>query len=275
MDSTSIRRLQEEVLDLPGKVYEDRVLELTGRQRDAYAKMRDELVLDWKKLSEEEFQLHYPQVGAQLIRLSQIADGYLSDGETIEWLLDTVKIKELDDILETMIEGEKKKVVVWSHYIAPILHLQERYEERYGSVIVYGAVSAKRRAERVKAFRGDDGCKLYIGQVSTGGVGVDLTPEDGGTGIHDDGIVRESRPWQERVMVFFRVGYVWSEVEQAEGRCARISQVGTLPIIRLLAQDTVDERIIKYLRQHALEAKEFRGDVPKLSKDVLLDMLKK
>jgi len=270
-NSISIRRLTTEIYDLPPKIYEDRLVQMEGDQLKAYELMRDEMILAWKDVSEKELRERYTQVVVQLIRLQQIADGFLSDGVKQQWLKKNAKLNELDSILENMIEGAKKKVVIMSHFVPPVVFLWERYKEKYGAVHLYGKTKGEDRQEVVNKFRDDDNYKIFICQTSTGGVGLDLDSTKRKK-IKTD-VIKTSTDWMERVMVFWRTSWVFSENLQAEGRCSGTRQCGTLNIIRLLAENTIDTKILKYSKKNQAEGMEMQGDINKISKAELMDIL--
>lgn len=254
IDRIMVRRLITDCVNLPPKLYEDRYLEMNGRQKEAYEKMRKEMILAWQDVSDDELQYRSREVNAQLIRLSQIADGYLSDGFRQEWIEENVKEKELDEFLEEMIEVQGKKVVVWSSFVYPVAELWQKYNKKYGAVAVWGKTGAQDRQRYIDRFNTDPNCRLYIGQIETGGIGVNLI---GGT-----------------VQVFWRLSWNPSNNEQAEARLWRIGQEHPVNVIRFLVKDSIDERMIRLVKKKMLIVKDMSGDIPKLDKATLMDLLR-
>lgn len=119
-----------------------------------------------------------------------------------------------------------------------------------------GATPAKERARLVEEFQTGD-MPLFLISLKAGGLGLNLTAAD--YVIHLD-------PW-------------WNPAieEQASDRAYRIGQQNPVTVYRLIAEGTIEEKIIqlhktkKSLADALLEG----GDMSaKLSKDELLELLK-
>lgn len=252
LESISIRRIKDECLDLPAKTWDDRILPMTKNQQKAYDLMKDECLMMWKDASEEEIRLGWANIKAQLVRLSQIADGYLSEGPDgrNEWIPGNCKERELDDFLQ----DTPGKIIVWSTFVYPIKALYEKYKDKYGAVMLYGGTNEQGREEVEYRFQNDPSCRLFIGQLQTGGVALDLTAAT--------------------VQVFWKLSWVHADNAQAEDRSHRIRMQDHLTILRFIAKNTIDEVIVKRARQKQAAAHGLQGDLPKLNKELLLELFR-
>ena len=250
LDGISIRRIKDECLDLPAKTWDDKFLLMEGAQKKAYDLMKEECLLMWDDASDDDIRLGWANIKAQMTRLSQIADGFLSEGPDgkNEWIPGNCKERELDELLRDYPD----KIVVWGYFVYPIKHLYEKYKDKYGAVMLYGGTSERDREAAVDRFQTDPSCRVFIGQMGAGGVAIDLTAAS----LH----------------VFWKQSFVWSDNAQAEDRSHRIGMQDHLTIVRLIAEGTIDEFILKRSRHRQATARHLQGDFPKLNKELLLEL---
>ena len=220
--SFSKRILKEDCLDLPEKSYVKHYVELTKEQQKVYQQMKKEAIafLDGKMQSSA-------TVMTQLMRLHQITCGHFtSDDGTIKDL-PCQRLNELMDILEK-IEG---KTIIWSHYTHDVKRIIKEIKRVYGNdsvVDYYGQTDTDSRSKNIKKFQTDDKCRFFVGTTHTGGYGITLTAGSN--------------------MIYFSNGYDLEKRQQSEARIDRIGQTKKMTYIDIMTQDTVDERIVKALR---------------------------
>jgi SNF2 family DNA or RNA helicase len=84
------------------------------------------------------------------------------------------KLRALDDLLKTYIEGRDEKAIVWSHYRYSLSVIAERYAS-YGVVVIDGSVSdTSERREAVRRFQEDPSTRLFVGNPAAAGAGLTL-----------------------------------------------------------------------------------------------------
>ena len=221
--SFSKRILKEDCLDLPAKSYVKHYVELTDEQRKLYKQMKQEAIafLNGKMQSSA-------TVMTQLMRLHQITCGHFTaDDDTIQDLPSS-RLSELMNILEN-IEG---KTIIWSHYTHDVRRIIEQIKKVYGEdsvVDYYGATDSDARSKNIKKFQNNDKCRFFVGTTHTGGYGITLTAGSN--------------------MIYFSNGYDLEKRQQSEARIDRIGQTKKMTYIDIMAQDTIDERIVKALRK--------------------------
>jgi len=218
----SQRVLKEDCLDLPEKTFVKHYVELTKEQKKVYEQMKKEAIafLDGKMQSTA-------TVMTQLMRLHQITCGHFTADDGTIKDLPCSRLGELMDILEK-IEG---KTIIWSHYTHDVKRIIAEIKKVYGEdsvVDYYGATDTDSRSANIKKFQTDDKCRFFVGTTHTGGYGITLTAGSN--------------------MVYFSNGYDLDKRQQSEARIDRIGQTKKMTYIDIMAQDTIDERIVKALR---------------------------
>jgi SNF2 family DNA or RNA helicase len=237
IDSRSYRILKADVLDLPEKVYVDRVVTMPpdSEQHHAYASMRDELRAAYENGEIEAFN-----VLTQTLRLTQITAGFV--GEQGKWMRfkNHAKQTEMDAIMD---EIGDEPVVVFGIYHEELEALAERYSRDYhlGALpIIYGPTPEKARAHYIDEFQAGRIGRLFV-QSRTGGIGINLTAA--------------------RTAVYHTRSWSLEEYLQSQDRLHRIGQTGTVTIVHLIAEGTVDEQIAKALRTKRNLADDLTGDL--------------
>ena len=231
----SYRVLKDDCLDLPKKTYMKRNIELTDEQKKVYKQMKKEAlaVLNGKMVTSA-------TVITQLMRLHQITCGHFtSDDGTIQEIKNN-RIPQLMDILEE-VEG---KAVIWAHYRHDIEKLVEAISKKYGAnsvVTYYGDTTTDERAAAIKKIQDKESpVRFIVGTPQTGGYGITLTGAS--------------------TMIYYSNGYDLEKRQQSEARIDRIGQEKPMTYIDIMAEDTVDMKIVKSLRQKVNIATEIMGE---------------
>jgi SNF2 family DNA or RNA helicase len=218
----SRRILKDDCLDLPEKSYVKHYVELTKEQKKVYEQMKKEAIafLDDKMQSSA-------TVMTQLMRLHQITCGHFTADDGTIKDLPCSRLAELMNILEN-VEG---KTIIWSHYTHDVRRIIKEIKRVYGDESVvdyYGATDTDARSTNIKRFQTDDKCRFFVGTTHTGGYGITLTAGSN--------------------MIYFSNGYDLEKRQQSEARIDRIGQTQKMTYIDIMSQDTIDERIVKALR---------------------------
>mgnify|MGYP005989319635 FL=1 len=218
----SKRILKDDCLDLPEKSYVKHYVELTKEQKKVYEQMKKEAIafLDGKMQSSA-------TVMTQLMRLHQITCGHFTADDGTIKDLPCSRLGELMSILEN-VEG---KTIIWSHYTHDVRRIIKEIKRVYGDDAVvdyYGATDTDARSANIKKFQNDDNCRFFVGTTHTGGYGITLTAGSN--------------------MIYFSNGYDLEKRQQSEARIDRIGQTKKMTYIDIMTEDTIDERIVKALR---------------------------
>mgnify|MGYP003635222041 FL=1 len=230
----SYRVLKEDCLDLPDKIYIKRNISLTTEQQKVYESMKEKAlaILNGKQVTSV-------SVLTQLMRLHQITCGHFvaDDGSVQE--VKSNRLNELMDVLEE-IEG---KAIIWAHYQHDIKKIIKSIEKVHGpgSVVdYYGLTAQEHRQPNIKKFQEDDKCRFLVGTPQTGGYGITLT--------------------QANTVVYYSNGYDLEKRLQSEDRAHRIGQKKSVTYVDIMAEETVDEKIVKALRKKINIASEVLGE---------------
>ena len=231
----SYRVLKDECLDLPKKTFMKRVVKLTKEQEHAYKQM--------SQLALAQFQgklMTTATVMTQLMRLHQITCGHFTaDDGTIKDLKNN-RTDELSDLLNE-VHG---KVVIWAHYQYDVETIVERIKKEHGDnsvVTYYGLTPQDQRQDNIKKFQDKEGpVRFLVGTTATGGYGITLTAAS--------------------TMIYYSNGYDLEKRQQSEARIDRIGQENPMTYIDLLAENTIDDRIVVALRKKVNIASQIMGE---------------
>jgi SNF2 family DNA or RNA helicase len=230
----SERVLKEDCLDLPPKVFIKRHVSLTPDQKKIYEQMKKAAmaVLNGKVTTTM-------TVLTQLMRLHQITCGHFTADDGSTQSVESNRLNELMNVLEET-EG---KAIIWANYQLSVGEIIQRIIKDYGEdsyVHYYGLTSQEDRQDNIRKFQTNPNCRFLIGTPQTGGYGITLT--------------------QANTVIYYSNGYDLEKRLQSEDRAHRIGQKKTVTYIDLIAEDTVDEKIVKALRNKINIASEVMGE---------------
>jgi len=234
LKSFSYRVLKEDCLDLPDKIYVKRNVALTSEQSKLYQQMKTMAlaILNGKQVTSV-------TVLTQLMRLHQITCGHFTADDGSTQLVKNNRITELMDVLEE-IEG---KAIIWANYQHDISEIKKAIEKKYDedyAVTYYGLTPQEERQDNIRKFQDDPKCRFLIGTPSTGGYGITLTAAN--------------------TVIYYSNGYDLEKRLQSEDRAHRIGQKKSVTYVDLIAEKTVDEKIVKALRKKINIASEVLGE---------------
>jgi len=234
LKSFSHRVLKDDCLDLPKKTFMKRIIQLSSDQLKVYAQMKQLALAEMNgKMITTATAL------TQLMRLQQITCGHFKadDGTTQE--IPHNRSSELIDVLYE-IEG---KVVIWAHWQRDVtLIIRELVKEFDEGCCVdyFGLTPQNERQENIRKFQEDENVRFFVGTPQTGGYGITLTAASN--------------------MIYYSNGYDLEKRQQSEARIDRIGQEKPMTYIDILAENTIDERIVKALRKKINIASEIMGE---------------
>ncbi len=219
-----LRRTKEQVAaDLPPKTEQTLYCELEGPQRRLYNELRDHYrnallgAIERDGLSRSKIQ-----VLEALLRLRQAAchPGLIDSARTSESSakLDML-LPQLDEVLD-----EGHKVLVFSQFTSMLAILRARLDQ--GNLpYEYLDGQTRNREQPVERFQNDPGCKLFLISMKAGGLGLNLTAAE---------YVFLLDPW-------------WNPAVEAQAidRAHRIGQTRHVFAYRIIAKDTVEEKVLE------------------------------
>jgi SNF2 family DNA or RNA helicase len=235
LNDFSFRVTKEECLDLPDKVYTRREIELTVEQRKAYDQMK------LMALAEVEGNLMSTNNAlTQLMRLHQIVCGHvkMDDGQQLD-----IPSNRVNELLATVAETQGK-VIIWANYRRDIENIRIALAKEYGMTSVatyFGDTEAEERQEIVEKFQDPDSdLRFFVGNPRTGGYGLTLTAAN--------------------LVVYYSNSFDLEVRLQSEDRAHRIGQTSKVTYVDFITPGTVDEHIVKALRNKINIASEVLGE---------------
>jgi SNF2 family DNA or RNA helicase len=219
-----LRRTKDQVArELPSKSEQTIYCELEGPQRKLYNELRAHYrasllgVVAAKGLAKSKIQ-----VLEALLRLRQAAchPGLLDSRRRSE---PSAKIDLLIDHLREVVD-EGHKALVFSQFTSLLSIVRERLDEQK-LVYEYLDGATTNRQERVEHFQTDPACPLFLISLKAGGLGLNLTAAE---------YVFLLDPW-------------WNPAVEAQAvdRAHRIGQTRQVFAYRLIARDTVEEKVLE------------------------------
>jgi SNF2 family DNA or RNA helicase len=234
--SNSMRRLKEDVLELPEKIYIEKYVQLEGQQKKIYDQLKNELYIEITNIAGEAIIDRSDELLKKLLRLAQIASNPLLIDKAYNEI--PVKFPLLDTLIKNILE-QKQKVIVWSCFVDNIRILYKRYKE-FGTLMLYGDIPIEKRNEIVKQFRSNDESMILIANPAAAREGLTLTSANNAVYLDRN---------------FNLVDYL-----QSQDRIHRISQTKVCKIFKIIAKNTIDEYIDEIIYKKHKLAEYVQGD---------------
>ena len=218
----SSRITKDECLDLPEKIYTQREVTLTDDQKRIYTELKEYALAH---IDDHEF-MTAPNVMTQLLRMQQVLSGHVKSdgGEVIE--VNDNRINELMDCLEE-VDG---KAIIWSRFRYDVKRITEALTKAHGpgsTVSYFGDTTDEERSSAIEQFQNGK-ARFFVGNPQTGGYGITLTAAT--------------------TVIYFANSFDLAVRVQSEDRAHRIGQTDHVTYIDLISEGTIDQRIVKALR---------------------------
>ena len=216
-----LRRTKSAVLDeLPAKTEIIRKVELSTEEMAFYEALRRKAIATLENDDSTQGTKHLKAL-AEITRLRQACCNPALVNPDLN--ISSTKLATFLEIVAELIEN-KHKALVFSQFVTHLALVRKALDD-LGITYQYldGSCSMSDREKSVKKFQGGDG-DLFLISLKAGGLGLNLTAAD--FVIHLD-------PW-------------WNPAveDQASDRAHRIGQIRPVTIYRLVAKNTIEEKII-------------------------------
>lgn len=218
-----LRRLKEDVLkDLPEKLEEYRYVRFDSAQQKLYDGQVVHMKESIARQNEAEFNKNKMLILAELTRLRQICcdpslcfENYKGEAAKLEACL---------QLIQSAMDGGHR-MLVFSQFTSMLEILQNRlHASGISYYTITGSTSKEKRLQMVKEFNEGD-TPVFLISLKAGGVGLNLTGAD--VVIHYD-------PWWNLAVQ-----------NQATDRAHRIGQTKKVTVYKLIAKNTIEEKIQK------------------------------
>lgn len=218
-----LRRTKKEVLkELPDKIDRCMYAQLEGEQREIYLAHAQRLQMQLKNQTEEEFKTSKIQILAEITRLRQICCDPALFYEKYNG--PSAKLDLCIELIKNAVESGHK-ILLFSQFTTMLNRIIKALAENEISYyLLTGKTSKEERAAMADSFNKDD-TSVFCISLKAGGTGLNLTGAD--MVIHYD-------PWWNAAVE-----------NQATDRAHRIGQQQVVTVYKLIARDTLEEKIIE------------------------------
>lgn len=195
----------------------------------------------------------------RLLRLQQITCGYLPTDDEAEPVYTIPGPNRRLDLLCDLIEESQHKVIVWARFQMDITLIMDALRERGISAVRYdGLVNDDERADAKARFQGErplyhngqvvgreavppeEQARVFVGNPAAGATGLTLTAA--------------------KTVIYYSNSFKLIDRLQSEDRAHRIGQTNNVLYIDLVAEDSVDEKVVEALRNKFNVASQITGD---------------
>lgn len=218
-----LRRTKSQVLeDLPARTEMMRLVELTDEERALHESLRRRALERLEGVRDMDKGQAHIQVLAELMKLRRCCCNprlVVPDCGLVG-----SKLEAFAELVEELLENQHK-ALVFSQFVDHLSLLREHLDARkIRYQYLDGQTPARIRQKRIDAFQNGDG-DLFLISLKAGGLGLNLTAAD--YVIHMD-------PW-------------WNPAveDQASDRAHRIGQTRPVTVYRLVAAETIEEKIVQ------------------------------
>ena len=213
-----LRRTKDMVLtDMPPKMFRDAELDLTSEQWATYKMAEDEGIIQLNNMGD---QLTVQNVFELVLRLKQICNFDPLTGAS-------AKLERLEADMEE-VAASGKKAIVFSQWTKTIDKMKPALA-RFNPLEYHGKIPSQKRDGVLKEFKENKDRHMIVMSYGAGSVGLNLQ-------------------FCEYVFLFDRW---WNPAieDQAINRAHRIGAKGAVTVTRMLALNTIEERINEVLQQ--------------------------
>ncbi len=250
-----LRRLKSDVLtDLPDKIEENMPVSMAPEQKSLYDAHVQRIKNILSGQSDQDFTKSKIQILSELTRLRQLC----CDPALIydDYKTPSAKVETCLELIREAVDGGHK-VLLFSQFTSMLDIIRHNLDkDNIAYHYLSGATNKKKRAQMVDEFNRDD-TSVFCISLKAGGTGLNLTAAD---------IVIHFDPW-------------WNVAvqNQATDRAHRIGQKNVVNVYRLIAKDSIEEKIVKLQdKKKALAEEILSGEgmgVGQFSKAELLELL--
>lgn len=253
-----LRRLKKDVLkDLPDKNEQVVYAQMSGKQKQLYQAQAQKLVMQLHQQSNDQFKKQRLAVLAEITKLRELCcDPHLLFNN---YRGKSAKLSVTLSLINNAL-ADGHKVLLFSQFTSMLNIIKnELQKSEIDTFVITGATPKKKRQELIKRFNQSQKSAVFLISLKAGGTGINLTSAD--VVIHYD-------PW-------------WNIAaeNQATDRAHRIGQKHTVQIYKVVAKNTIEEKIVDLQDKKAKLAEEvLNGEKissSKLDREQILSILQR
>ena len=208
----------KDVLDLPPEVHITYTCQLSREAKAVYGALERDLIAEVQT-----GEVTAANALVKLLRLAQITGGYVRTDDGQDRQIDAAKMNLLRDVLEDIDPAEP--IVVFCRF-----HRDLETVNRIADETGRRSLELSGRVDELKRWQAGEAPVLAV-QIDSGGVGIDLT--------------------RARYGIYYSLGFSLGNYEQSLARIHRPGQTRPVEYIHLLAEGTVDEKVMTALKERS------------------------
>lgn len=247
LQANMIRRLKDDILDLPPKIRTIEYVENCEYQQKLYK----DIVTDMALHRDEIISSLNPM--AKFMRLRQVSGNPELVDTSLKidknYLSKNAKMTRLLELVDALLSDEecKAKVVIFSNWVQSLQTIYQFLSKKYKVCCYLGTMDSQDREKHKEAFITHSEYRIMLGTIGALGTSHTLTCASN--------VIFYDEPWN------------LATLEQAEDRLHRVGAKGTVSVYSLIAKGTVDEKVHDIIIE--------KGDISKFIVDDKLDLRSK
>jgi SNF2 family DNA or RNA helicase len=216
----SYRVRKEDCLDLPPKVYKRVYFELDAKQRRVYDLLKE----DYHYVHLDSEDMSFQAIAART-KLKQVVSGFINiHGEP--FLIDPKENPRMS-VFKELIEGIEGQFIVWAMFEEEIKQIMDALSDAgISAAAYYGATPKEEREQIIDDFQSGR-LTVFVGHAAAAGIGITLTAA--------------------QTAIYYSCSFDNELRLQSEDRCHRIGTKGTVVYYDIIAEDTIDEDVVRSL----------------------------
>lgn len=240
------RITKADALDLPPKVYDKFRFDLHPEQRKHYLELKRNFLTKVKTGEIVTVQ----NAAVLLMRLQQIASGTLINEDKTKFDLPNARKQALSDLLQKFANGAEDKILIWCRFRQDILDVVDVCQSIGDGYVctLHGNMDEAWRNRSVDSWMNDPNAKYLVANPAVGGMGLNLQGEC-------------------KTVIYYTNSFNSVERWQSEDRVHRIGTKDSILYVDLIANNTIDEKILANLKEKKDLASMLLGDIVQLVED--------
>lgn len=236
LDPFSYRITKVECLDLPEKIHTKRYFKLSPKQRDVYETIKEEFILEIDKS-----QIPLPMALTRLMKLQQVTSNFVILENDKTKFVDEENHPRLDATMEIINDiPEDQSIIIWCRFRHDIKIICDALDKNKITNVRYdGDTKADTRQKNLIKFQSKQ-ARVFVANPATASEGLNLFVANN--------------------VIYYSNSFKYGERQQSEDRAHRIGQKNNVLYFDLIAENTLDNKIIKVLLEKQELANIITGD---------------
>lgn len=220
VQNNMIRRLKENILDLPDKIEYVEYVDNTPIQAKLYESLAGEVI------SNKEAVCSSLNPMSSFLKLRQVngSPELFDDSIKIDskYYLKNAKFRRLLELLVDIHE-RNEKVIIFSNWLQPLRTIYKLIRNTYGTAVYVGSMTEIQREQQKNAFMKNPKVTVMLGTIGAMGTSLTLTAANN--------------------VIFYDCPWTMTDYDQACDRVHRIGTTKSVSIYKLITRQTVDNKV--------------------------------